>query len=51
MLMVFLVGVRPWDPGVFATVLVGLLVTGVLACLPPALHAMRTNPNDALRHE
>jgi putative ABC transport system permease protein len=51
LLVVFLVGVRPWDPGVFATVLIGLLATGMLACLPPALNAMRTDPNEALRHE
>jgi len=51
LLVVVLVGVQPWDPGVFAAVLVGLFAAGMLACLPPALHAMRTDPNETLRHE
>jgi len=38
------------DPLVFATALLTFMVTGAGAALWPALHALRGNPVDALRH-
>ncbi len=46
-----LFGVSPHDPWLLATVGGLLLVVGVLASLLPALHAARTDPLRALRHE
>lgn len=43
--------VQPWDPAIFALVLVGLISTGILACLIPARTALRVDPISALRAE
>jgi len=43
--------VRPTDPGTYAAVAVGLLLTGLAACAVPALRAMRVDPLVALRNE
>ena len=46
-----LVGVQPWDPAVLSVIVVGLPTAGLLACLGPALRAVRINPTEALRHD
>jgi len=51
LLSALLVGVDPRDPTVFAGVSATLFVTGLLACLRPALRAMRADPMTALRQE
>jgi predicted permease len=43
--------VSPNDPIVYATVVMTLVLTGLLACLVPALRATRVNVVDALRAE
>jgi putative ABC transport system permease protein len=44
-------GVRPADPGVFATVALTLAVVSLAACLVPAWRAGRMSPSTALRCE
>ncbi len=44
-----LFGVRPWDPAVFAVVVVALAAAGTLASFIPAQRATRITPVDALR--
>ena len=44
-----LFGVRPWDPVVFAAVVVALAAAGTLASFIPARRATRIEPVDALR--
>jgi len=51
MLKVTLFQVEPWDPLVFTSVVVALLVAGTAACFVPARRATRVNPVAALRHE
>lgn len=51
MLDIVLFEVQPWDPAVFAAIVVSLLATGVLACLVPATRATRVDPIVALRYE
>jgi len=46
-----LFGVGPHDPLVLGSVAIVLLVTGVLACVVPALRAARVAPVEALRHD
>ncbi len=47
----FLYGVAPGDPATFGGTLLVLLTAGVLACLVPALRALRVSPMEALRYE
>ena len=44
-----LFGVRPWDPAVFAAVVLALAAAGALASFIPAQRATRIAPVDALR--
>ena len=44
-----LFGVRPWDPAVFATVVLALAAAGTLASFIPAQRATRIAPVEALR--
>jgi predicted permease len=44
-------GVEPWDPMLYAVVVVSLAVVAVLACLIPARRAMRVDPMTALRYK
>jgi putative ABC transport system permease protein len=46
-----LFGVTPTDLLTYAAVVTFLTVTAVVACLEPALRAMRIDPMEALRHE
>lgn len=43
-------GITPTDPLTFALVLLGFLLTGLLACFIPAHRATRIDPVEALRH-
>ncbi|MCM2273535.1 MAG: ABC transporter permease [Candidatus Didemnitutus sp.] len=47
----FLYGVTPTDPATFLGVALTLGTAGLLACLVPALRAVRVNPVEALRSE
>ncbi|GAB5559988.1 MAG: ABC transporter permease [Synoicihabitans sp.] len=47
----FLYGVEPSDLPTFATTFVVLMTAGVLACLLPAMRALRVSPMEALRYE
>jgi predicted permease len=44
-----LYGTKPYDPAIFATVAVTLLLVAALACLVPAWRASRLDPMQALR--
>jgi predicted permease len=44
-----LVGVRAWDPLVYATIVGAMTATAVVAALVPALRAVRVDPVSALR--
>jgi ABC-type lipoprotein release transport system permease subunit len=44
-------GVTPGDPTTFLATLVALGAAGLLACLLPALRAVRVSPVEALRYE
>lgn len=46
-----LFGVRPWDPLIFAAVVVALAGAGLLACVIPARRATRIDPVRALRYD
>ena len=46
-----LYGTKPFDPAIFATVAVTLLLVAALACLVPAWRASRLDPMQALRVE
>ena len=46
-----LYGVAPWDPATLVTVSAILLGVAVVACLRPALRALRVSPIEALREE
>ena len=46
---ILLFGVRPWDPAVFAAVVVALAAAGTVASFIPARRATRIEPVDALR--
>jgi predicted permease len=46
-----LLGVSPWDPLAFASVVAVLVLAAFVACLVPARRATRVDPLLALRHE
>jgi ABC-type antimicrobial peptide transport system permease subunit len=46
-----LYGIKPSDPVTYVGALCTLAVAGLLACLIPALRALRVNPVEALRNE
>ena len=46
-----LYGVEPGDPEAFVATFFALGLTGLIACLVPALRAVRVNPVEALRCE
>ncbi len=46
-----LFGISPYDPGVFAAMIGGLLLTAVAACAMPAIRALKIDPMQALRTE
>jgi ABC-type antimicrobial peptide transport system permease subunit len=48
---ILLFNVRPWDPAIFAAVIVALAGAGLVACLIPAGRATRTDPVNALRYD
>ncbi len=50
-LEVTLFEVNPWDPFVFATVVLVLLLAGTIACIIPARRATRVDPVEVLRQE
>jgi ABC-type lipoprotein release transport system permease subunit len=50
-LEVTLFEVKPWDPFVFATVVLVLLSAGAVACFVPARRATRVDPVAVLRDE
>jgi predicted permease len=47
----FLFGVKPWDPGVFVSIPVLLMLIGLVAISVPAMRATRIDPIKALRYE
>jgi putative ABC transport system permease protein len=47
----FLVGVQPFDPMTFASVVAVLAVTAIVAAAAPALRAVRVDPVEAFRNE
>ena len=47
----FLVGVQPFDPMTFASVVAVLAVTAIAAAAAPALRAVRVDPVEAFRNE
>jgi hypothetical protein len=51
MLEVTLFEVKPWDPFVFATVILVLFLFGMTACIIPARRATRVDPIEVLREE
>jgi predicted permease len=48
---ILLFNVRPWDPTIFAAVVLALALAGLVACLIPATRATRTDPVTALRYD
>lgn len=50
-LSIILFQVQPWDPSIFAVIVLSLIATGLLACYLPARRAARVNPVTALRND
>ncbi len=48
---ILLFGVEPWDPGIFAVVIIALAAAGMLASYIPARRATRIDPVRALRND
>ena len=48
---ILLFGVKPWDPAIFAAVILTLTVAGLVACIIPARRATRIDPVQALRYD
>ena len=48
---ILLFGVEPWDPAIFASVVLTLAASGLLACVILARRATRVDPVDALRYD
>ena len=46
-----LFNVKPWDPTIFAAVVLALALAGLVACIIPATRATRTDPVNALRYD
>jgi predicted permease len=51
MMSALLFQVEPWDPLIFACIVLALLAIGLIACLVPARRALRVDPIVALRYE
>jgi predicted permease len=51
MIRIVLFQVEPWDPTIFAAIVVALVLAGLLACSVPAKRATRIDPMDAMRYE
>lgn len=45
----FLFGIKPWDPATLAVVAATILIASLMACLVPALRALRVDPVSAIR--
>ena len=48
---ILLFGVEPWDPVIFAAVVLTLTAAGLLACIIPARRATHVDPVEALRYD
>ena len=48
---VLLFGVQPWDPAIFAAVVLTLAGAGLVACFIPARRASHVDPVEALRYD
>ena len=46
-----LFGVQPWDPAIFAAVVLTLAGAGLVACVIPARRASHVDPVEALRYD
>jgi ABC-type antimicrobial peptide transport system permease subunit len=51
MMRIVLFQVEPWDPTIFAAIVVTLTLAGLLACSVPAKRATQVDPMDSMRYE